>query len=79
MLDNCVDNFTHTSDQMDSTFGWILDTDRRHTESALYQDRPGLSVDDGGLDLLPPEDQWDNVRGFLGQRRHERAGVSYLK
>ena len=57
----------------------MLSTDRRHTESALYQDRPGLSVDDGGLDLLPPEDERDDVRGFLGQRRYERAGVSYLK
>ena len=58
---------------------YMLSTDRRHTESALYQDRPGLSVDDGGLDLLPPEDERDDVRGFLGQRRYERAGVSYLK
>ena len=58
---------------------YMLSTDRRHTESALYQDRPGLSVDDGGFDLLPPEDERDDVRGFLGQRRHERAGVSYLK
>ena len=58
---------------------YMLSTDRRHTESALYQDRPGLSVDDGGLDLLPPEDERDDVRGFLCQRRYERAGVSYLK
>ena len=77
MLDNCVDNFTHTSDQMDSMDGYWIQI--AETQSTLFQDRPGLSVDDGGLDLLPPEDQRDDVRGFLGQRRHERAGVSYLK